>query len=90
MLLQGVVYCSILTLLPASLAFLGYHLSFIPQGGMCLCRVHPEEHEAGQAWRSKAGKRLAGAVQRGQLGKLECLVSVSGLLVRTLPWVKKG
>lgn len=49
-----------------------------------------EQHGSGQAWRSKAGMGLAGAVQRGQLGKLGCLVSVSGLLVRTLPWVKKG
>lgn len=57
---------------------------------MCLCRIHPEEHEAGLAWRNKAGVRLAGAMQRDRAGKLGCLVSVSGLLVRTLPWVKKG
>lgn len=57
---------------------------------MCLYRIYPEEHEAGQAWRNKAGMWLAGAVQRGCVGKLAFLVSVSGLLVRTLPWVKKG
>lgn len=69
--------------------FLDIILSFIPQGGMCLCRIHPEEHEVEQAWRNKAGMRLAGTVQRGGVGRLECLVSVNGLLVRTLPWVKK-
>ena len=44
---------------------LGYLLPFISQGGRwdVSLQKDPGEHEAGQAWRNKAGMRLAGAVQ---------------------------
>lgn len=37
---------------------------------MCPCRIHPGEHEAGQAWKNKEGMSLAGAVQCGRVGKV--------------------